>query len=365
MPSTTSKISTPAQGPACTPPTATLYDAWASYTNRNLQVPLWMSGAILPPATETAVDEGPISSKAASSQAISSEAGGGGGNPSPVTSFICCSTQQPDPGQNINTGWCVCSGSTFTQQITDSPPDSCAYTALPKTTYNPSLSSKVETKSDLCQVCTYLNAQVAAECSSISDCTPKTTVSAPPAATTGPADTGASPTEDGDLPPIPTNTDSTGGSSADSARCWETTNPDNYQDFTMDEGNEVIKSLFDRGNTLTADQTFAYVERSADGVTASVKWAEDESDCPPKEDMKVNGDRDNFDYGFQNAFENILNTCECTRIYHAIDFGVCANLAFHQVPRRTTKEEISSGRVGWDACISNWTVLNQKMKSMQ
>lgn len=320
MPSTTSEISTLAEGTACTPRTATPYDAWASYTRLGLQVPLWMSGATLPPGTDTAADEGQVASEATSSQATSSQAGG---DPTPVTSFISCSTQQPDPGANINPGWCVCSGSTFTQQVTNSPPNSCAYTSLPKTTYDPSISSRVETKSDVCQVCTYLNAQVGAECSSISDCTPKMTISAPPAGTTGPADTGASLTEDSDLPPIPTNTDSTGGSSADSARCWQTIDPDDYQDFTMDEGIEVFDALFDRGYTLAADQAFAFTEQGVNNVTASVEWADDpQSKCPPKADMEVNGDKDNFTWGFQNAFENILNTCELARVCRAIAVSV-------------------------------------------
>lgn len=46
-------------------------------------------------------------------------------------SYISCSTQNQQPGQGITAGYCVCSGSTFPQSTTTSPPNSCAYTTLP------------------------------------------------------------------------------------------------------------------------------------------------------------------------------------------------------------------------------------------
>lgn len=58
-------------------------------------------------------------------------------SPIATSSFVACTTQQPDPDSGIAEGYCVCSGSTFAQSTDASatPANVCAYTSpLPPTT---------------------------------------------------------------------------------------------------------------------------------------------------------------------------------------------------------------------------------------
>lgn len=54
-----------------------------------------------------------------------------------LSSYVACTTQQPDPDNGIAEGYCVCSGSTFAQStaVSATPANVCAYTSpLPLTT---------------------------------------------------------------------------------------------------------------------------------------------------------------------------------------------------------------------------------------
>lgn len=84
-----------------------------------------------------------------------------------------CSMQNEDPDQGINSGYCVCDGSTFALLPSTS---NCAYTSLPSSTINASPTHQVTTSD--CQVCT-LVAINEDECSLIPGCTPTGTSTTP------------------------------------------------------------------------------------------------------------------------------------------------------------------------------------------
>jgi hypothetical protein len=102
--------------------------------------------------------------------------------PPTTTTFIPCTNQDADPGLGINSGYCVCSGSTFSQSVNTltTPFNSCAYTTLPTATLTfPTTTFPVTTITSSCQVCTQVGPNED-DCTSIPNCTTQ-----PPPASTG------------------------------------------------------------------------------------------------------------------------------------------------------------------------------------
>jgi hypothetical protein len=97
------------------------------------------------------------------------------------TDFIDCTHHNQDPGEGVTKAYCVCSGSTFAEQLADNvtPRQSCAYTTMPSVTMQLNTGLATSTYKDTCQVCTLDNSNEQ-HCTSLSDCTPKTTSQAPP-----------------------------------------------------------------------------------------------------------------------------------------------------------------------------------------
>ena len=96
--------------------------------------------------------------------------------PSLPTNFIDCRHQNEDPGQAINSAYCVCSGSTFSESIATwvTPQNSCAYTAKPtKTIPGPSGPAKT-TDTGACKVCSIVGQNNRA-CDDLPNCTPTPT----------------------------------------------------------------------------------------------------------------------------------------------------------------------------------------------
>jgi hypothetical protein len=90
--------------------------------------------------------------------------------PAPKTDYISCSHRQ-----GIYTAYCVCDGSTFSENTNDaSPYNSCAYTQKPTSTAAIQTGFAATTNTDKCEVCTRVapDQQV---CSTLSNCTPKPT----------------------------------------------------------------------------------------------------------------------------------------------------------------------------------------------
>lgn len=84
-----------------------------------------------------------------------------------------CSIHREDPGQFINSAYCVCDGSAFALLPSTSE---CAYTSLPSSTINPTGPLPVYTSN--CQVCTQVGPNERS-CSLIAGCTPTGTTTAP------------------------------------------------------------------------------------------------------------------------------------------------------------------------------------------
>ncbi|KAF2155198.1 glycoside hydrolase family 18 protein [Myriangium duriaei CBS 260.36] len=94
----------------------------------------------------------------------------------PNTNFISCSHRDQNPGEGINTAYCVCSGSTFAESVATivTPANSCAYTTMPGSTLGQTTGFPASTNTDTCQVCTQIGPNQQ-DCTTLSNCTPKPT----------------------------------------------------------------------------------------------------------------------------------------------------------------------------------------------
>lgn len=101
--------------------------------------------------------------------------------PSLPTDFIDCRHQNEDPGQGINSAYCVCSGSTFSQSIATwvTPRNSCAYTARPTQTIPGPSGPPKTTDTGACKVCSVVG-QNNRECDDLPNCTPTATATPTP-----------------------------------------------------------------------------------------------------------------------------------------------------------------------------------------
>jgi hypothetical protein len=95
----------------------------------------------------------------------------GGAAPS-TTSFVSCDYYGQDPDQGVDSAYCVCSGSTFAPltNTVASPPNSCAYTALPTNTVVVTTMTEITTNTAICSACTAVGQTET--CTSIPNCTP-------------------------------------------------------------------------------------------------------------------------------------------------------------------------------------------------
>lgn len=95
--------------------------------------------------------------------------------PTPApTSTPSCYLQDEDPDLGINSAYCVCEGSL--NYLEPSSTGSCAFTALPSRTINPTISPSVVTSN--CQVCTVVDVNNG-ECTTMPNCVPTTSSTAP------------------------------------------------------------------------------------------------------------------------------------------------------------------------------------------
>jgi len=100
--------------------------------------------------------------------------------------FIDCATTNARPGDGINTGYCVCGGSTFPQLTAtgaNGRAQSCGYTSKPTVTTNPVNEPPKTTDTDACRVCSVVGHNNM-ECTTLANCTPQPTADPIP---TGPA----------------------------------------------------------------------------------------------------------------------------------------------------------------------------------
>ncbi|KAK5166541.1 uncharacterized protein LTR77_008084 [Saxophila tyrrhenica] len=267
---TTSTVSTPSSGPVCGLAAATPYNPMKSFSELGASSPLWMQGGTPPPVTKV---------RSASSASTSA-------------SYISCSTQQPDPDQGINSGYCVCAGSTLAFSTTASPPNSCAYTTIPESTIAVSVTKNTITRTALCEVCTYVGA--GGQCSSLSNCTPSPTAT--------PSSVAASST----TLVYPTATNLAGGVRIRDTLCYQETGP-GYEKFSNEDAKDAADAMRNRGHELSPRQTFAYAESFKNGagvdVTVAVEWADDQSGCKKQAGYAISGD------SCQDAYTNIVNSC--------------------------------------------------------
>ncbi|GAB7332397.1 hypothetical protein MBLNU13_g04211t3 [Cladosporium sp. NU13] len=87
--------------------------------------------------TATAGDsDASITAPPTSSKPVQNTSPGVTAKPSQNTEFISCSHRNQNPGEGINTAYCVCDGSTFAESMNTAvtPHNSCAYTEKPTST---------------------------------------------------------------------------------------------------------------------------------------------------------------------------------------------------------------------------------------
>ena len=216
-----------------------------------------------------------------------SGSGGPSNSANATKTFISCSTQNADPDQGITSGYCVCSGSTFSQRIQRTLANSCAYTTKPASTIAISTQASTSTITSACEVCTFVGNN-GGQCSSIASCTPSSS---------------GTPTSSSSTPAYPTVT--SGGDAT--ALCYPTTG---YESFRDDDATHVLQSLCDAGNTLTPGQANPYNEQYTNSagveVYAEVGWAADQSHCSPKANYAISGD------ACTAAFNVIAASCGCS-----------------------------------------------------
>lgn len=107
-----------------------------SFLLRSNDMLVLTAGATLP--VKRAACTRSLSTSTSSSSSSSSSSS----TPSPSTTsppLISCSADGPEPENGINSGYCVCSGSTFAQSVitVSGTANSCGYTTLPSRTINP------------------------------------------------------------------------------------------------------------------------------------------------------------------------------------------------------------------------------------
>lgn len=73
-----------------------------------------------------------------------------------TTSFVSCDYYGQGPDQGVNSAYCVCSGPTFAPLTNTvvSPPNSCAYRALPTNTVVVTTMTEITTNTAMCSACT-------------------------------------------------------------------------------------------------------------------------------------------------------------------------------------------------------------------
>jgi hypothetical protein len=102
--------------------------------------------------------------------------------PTPTaTNFISCTHRNQNPGQGIYTAYCVCDGSTFSEEVNTvvTPHNSCGYTQKPTSTAAIHTGFAATTDKDKCTVCTRVGPNQQ-DCTSLSNCTPKPTAAPGP-----------------------------------------------------------------------------------------------------------------------------------------------------------------------------------------
>ena len=96
----------------------------------------------------------------------------------PNTKFVDCTHRNQNPGSGVTKAYCVCSGSTFAEEVATfvTPANSCAYTLMPSRTIDPIGDMLVTTNTAECSVCTVVGHNNNL-CTSLSNCTPAPTTS--------------------------------------------------------------------------------------------------------------------------------------------------------------------------------------------
>jgi hypothetical protein len=125
-------------------------------------------------------NEAEAMSKVLAALSAAGDFGSGGMITSPptpaATNFISCSHRNQNPGEGINTAYCVCDGSTFAEKLNTAvtPHNSCAFTQKPTSTAAIQTGFAATTDKDKCTVCTRVGPNQQ-DCTSMSNCTPKPT----------------------------------------------------------------------------------------------------------------------------------------------------------------------------------------------
>lgn len=100
--------------------------------------------------------------------------------PPPSTDFVSCSHQNMDPGLGFTKAFCLCSGSTFPENVATqvTPYNSCGYTVMPTVTLGGN-TLPATTNTAQCQVCSVVGGNNNV-CTSLDNCTPEPTEAPPP-----------------------------------------------------------------------------------------------------------------------------------------------------------------------------------------